>query len=75
MDDRVPGYTLQDRLSNLGYGIKCLSPRKIFRYLDHIQAGTVAAIGGYGTQHRRTTMYQETLKRLQLQQGMRPAKS
>ncbi|MCX4218930.1 MULTISPECIES: glycosyltransferase family 2 protein [Pseudomonas] len=75
MDDRVPGYTLQDRLSSLGYGIKCLSPRTIFRYLDHIQAGTVAAIGGYGTQHRRTTMYQETLKRLQLQRGMRPAKS
>ncbi|UQS14283.1 glycosyltransferase family 2 protein [Pseudomonas sp. HS6] len=75
MDDRVPGYTLQDRLSNLGYGIRFLSPRTIFRYLDHIQAGTVAAAGGYTKNHRRTTMYQQTLKRIQMQQGMRPAKS
>lgn len=69
MDDRVPGYTLQDRMVNLGYGIKCLSPRKIFRYLDHIQAGTVAAAGTYGENHRRTKMYQATLKRFQGQQA------
>ncbi|MDZ3825956.1 glycosyltransferase family 2 protein [Pseudomonas monsensis] len=65
MDDRVPGYTLQDRMVDLGYGIKFLSPRKIFSYLDHIQAGTVAAAGTYGKNHRRTKMYQATLKRLQ----------
>ncbi|MFW9080175.1 glycosyltransferase [Pseudomonas sp. P2757] len=70
MDDRVPGYTLQDRMISQGYGIKFLSHRKIFRYLDHIQAGTVAAAGTYGKNHRRTKMYQETLKRLQLERGM-----
>ena len=67
MDDRVPGYTLQDRMTSLGYGIKFLSPRKIFRYLDHIQAGTVAAAGTYGENHRRTKMYQATIKRFQVQ--------
>jgi hypothetical protein len=69
MDDLVPGYTLQDRMSSLGYGIKFLSPRKIFSYLDHIQAGTVAAAGTYGKNHRRTKMYQATLKRFQEQQA------
>jgi GT2 family glycosyltransferase len=69
MDDRVPGYTLQDRMSALGYGIKFLSPRKIFHYLDHIQSGTVAAAGTYGKDHRRTKMYQASLKRFQGQQA------
>jgi hypothetical protein len=69
MDEEVPGYTLQDRMVGLGYGVRFLSPRKIFRYLDHIQAGTVAAAGTYGKDHRRTKMYQQTLKRLQGQQA------
>ena len=64
MDDRVPGYTLQDRMIELGYVIESLSPRKIFSYLDHIQSGTVAAAGGYGETHRRTRMYNNILKRL-----------
>ena len=71
MDDRVPGYTLQDRMVSLGYGIKLLSPRKIFRYLDHIQAGTVAAAGTYGKNHRRTKMYQATIERFLGQRGKR----
>ncbi|AFY19401.1 glycosyltransferase family A protein [Pseudomonas sp. UW4] len=64
MDDRVPGYTLQDQMTELGYFVETLSPRKIFSYLDHIQAGTVAATGGYGKTHRRTKMYNNILKRL-----------
>jgi GT2 family glycosyltransferase len=64
MDERVPGYTLQDRMTELGYVIEMLSPRKIFSYLDHIQAGTVAAAGGYAKTHRRTKMYNNILKRL-----------
>lgn len=64
MDDRVPGYTLQDQMTALGYVVETLSPRKIFSYLDHIQAGTVAATGGYGKTHRRTKMYNNILKRL-----------
>jgi len=64
MDDRVPGYTLQDRMSALGYTVEFLSPRKIFSYLDHLQSGTVAAAGSYGAAHRRTKMYNTILKRL-----------
>lgn len=64
MDDRVPGYTLQDRMTALGYGVEMISPCKVFSYLDHIQAGTVSAAGGYGATHRRTRMYHNILKRL-----------
>lgn len=64
MDERVPGYTLQDRMTELGYVVEMLSPRKIFSYLDHIQAGTVAAAGGYDKTHRRTKMYNNILNRL-----------
>ncbi|WP_460157139.1 glycosyltransferase family 2 protein [Pseudomonas sp. S2_H10] len=63
IDDRVPGYELQDRVIGLGYKVVFLSPGKIFKYLDHVQAGTVAAAGGYGQGHRRTKMYQDILKR------------
>lgn len=63
IDDRVPGYELQDRVIGLGYKVVLLSPGKIFKYLDHVQAGTVAAAGGYGQGHRRTRMYQDVLKR------------
>jgi hypothetical protein len=61
MDSRVPGYELQDRMVALGYKIKFLSPRKIFQYLDHVQAGTVSASGGYDVNHRRTKMYKNML--------------
>ncbi|MHC8367307.1 glycosyltransferase [Pseudomonas sp. ZT5P21] len=69
MDDRVPGYTLQDRMTELGYVVEMLSARQIFSYLDHIQAGTVAAAGGYATTHRRTKMYNDILKRLNNDSG------
>jgi hypothetical protein len=69
MDDRVPGYTLQDRMTELGYAVEMLSPRKIFSYLDHIQSGTVAAAGGYESTHRRTKMYNNILKRLNKETG------
>ncbi|WAH55734.1 glycosyltransferase [Pseudomonas silvicola] len=64
MDDRVPGYTLQDRMVEAGLAVASISPRRLFRYLDHIQAGTVAACGGYAQGHRRTRMYDHALARL-----------
>lgn len=64
MNDRIPGYELQDRLLASGYKVSLISPRKMFAYLDHVQAGTVSAIGGYGKQHRRVKAYQETLERV-----------
>lgn len=64
MDDRVPGYTLQDRMLELGYQISLVSPGRLFKYLDHVQAGTVAAAGGYAANHRRTRMYNRALAQL-----------
>jgi GT2 family glycosyltransferase len=63
IDDRVPGYELQDRMLQLGHKVEFLSPGKVFSYLDHVQAGTVAAAGGYAGNHRRTRMYRNMLKR------------
>ena len=59
MDSRNPGYELQDRMAALNYKIGLISPRKIFRYLDHIQSGTVSAMGGYSNNHRRVKMYHQ----------------
>ncbi len=63
MDEEVPGYTLQDRMVEAGFAIKTLSPRRLFKYLDHIQGGTVSARGGYAQGHRRTRMYEDMLAR------------
>ncbi|MGV8920058.1 MAG: glycosyltransferase [Pseudomonas sp.] len=59
MDNRNPGYELQERMVALGYKVKVLSPRKMFRYLDHVQSGTVSAQGGYAKDHRRVQMYKQ----------------
>lgn len=64
MADRTPGYEMQDRLTALGYKIVYIPPRKMFRYLDHVQSGTVAAAGTYGMGHRRTRAYQAMLKKI-----------
>ena len=63
MNERVPGYEAQDQLLAQGYRVSYLSPRRIFKYLEHIQAGTVAAAGTYGKQHRRTKTYQTILSK------------
>ncbi|MEO8643967.1 glycosyltransferase [Pseudomonas sp.] len=59
MDGRNPGYELQDRMAALNYTVKFITPRKIFSYLDHIQSGTVSAMGGYSASHRRVKMYNQ----------------
>lgn len=64
MDEQVPGYTLQDRLLSLGYSIAEIPARRLFKYLDHIQSGTVAACGGYKAGHRRNRMYDKAITRL-----------
>jgi len=57
MSSGNPGYELQDRMTELGYRVECIAPRQLFRYLDHIQSGTVAATGGFARNHRRVKMY------------------
>lgn len=66
MDERNPGYELQDRMAALNYKIVFLSPQKIFRYLDHIQSGTVSAMGGYAKNHRRVKAYNQLTGERQL---------
>jgi GT2 family glycosyltransferase len=63
MDDMIPSYAIQDRLPATGRKIALIPARRMFRYLDHIEAGTVAASGSYGDQHRRTKKYQALLER------------
>ena len=53
MDDRIPGYQLQDMLRAEGYQIATIAPRTIFKYLDHVEAGTVSLREGYGPSHKR----------------------
>ncbi|TFF06778.1 glycosyltransferase [Pseudomonas sp. BCA14] len=62
MDKRNPGYELQDRMTAQGYQVRFISPRTMFRYLDHIQSGTVSAMGGYARNHRRVRMYEHITK-------------
>jgi hypothetical protein len=61
MNERIPGYEAQDQMTALGYRMELLSPNRIFRYLEHIQSGTVAAAGTYGKNHRRTKTYKAAL--------------
>ena len=58
LDDRNPGYELQDRLQHMGYSIKCIPTSRIFRHVEHLQSGTVAALGGYSNRHRRVQAYE-----------------
>jgi len=64
MADRNPGYEMQDRLVAQGYRIEHLSSKKMFRYLDHIQSGTVAESGRYHKGHRRVKAYQAIMESL-----------
>jgi len=63
MNDELPGYAAQAQMLALGYRTNALAPRRIFKYLEHIQSGTVAASGNYGQQHRRTKAYQRVLRK------------
>ena len=63
MSERIPGYEAQDVLLAAGYRRHLVSARSIFRHLDHIEAGTVSANGGYRDGHRRTKKYQRMIVR------------
>ncbi|MGE8064462.1 glycosyltransferase family 2 protein [Pseudomonas sp. NPDC089569] len=66
MDGQNPGYGLQDRMTALGYQVGFISPRKMFSYLDHIQSGTVSAMGGYSRKHRRVKVYEQITREIPL---------
>lgn len=65
MEDRIPGYALQDQLAAQGYQIKRISPMWLFAFLDHVEAGTVGLVAGYDATNRRAKRKQSILKKLE----------
>jgi GT2 family glycosyltransferase len=65
MADRIPGYELQDRLKSDGYQFKLLSPMKLFKFLDHVEAGTVGLRLSYSEMNRRVKRKNSILKKLE----------
>lgn len=61
MAERIPGYEAQDFLLEAGYRRQLFSCGRVFRHLDHIEAGTVSAIGGYDEGHRRLKRYRQMI--------------
>ena len=64
MVERIPGYEMQDQLPKLGYQFVTIPPREMFKYLDHIEAGTVSMVNALGSNHKRVKNYQAILKKV-----------
>lgn len=62
MTHRIPGYELQDLFKSQGYRIELVSPKKLFKYLDHVEAGTVGLVSGYSADNRRAIRKQNLLQ-------------
>ena len=56
MGNANPSYVMQDRAIDAGYAIRKLSPRQVFRYLDHVESGTVSG-SGHNNRLRRIENY------------------
>jgi GT2 family glycosyltransferase len=65
MANRVPGYALQDKLKLDGYKLKVISPMKLFKFLDHVEAGTVGLRASYSDMNRRIKRKKSILKKLE----------
>lgn len=63
MENMVPGYAMQDRLSQLGYELVAVPPKVMFSGLDHIDKGTASARDGVRINFRKAGKYQEKLGR------------
>lgn len=64
MGSRIPGYEIQDFFKQNGYAISLISPMKLFKYLDHVEAGTVGLVSGYTDMNRRTKRKKSILQKL-----------
>lgn len=64
MENRIPGYELQDQLKSTGYKIKTVSPARLFKFLDHVEAGTVGLRAGYSDLNRRTKRKKTILQKV-----------
>lgn len=65
MENRIPGYALQDKLKQDGYKLKIVSPMKLFKFLDHIEAGTVGLRALYNDMNRRVKRKKSILKKFE----------
>jgi GT2 family glycosyltransferase len=64
MNDRIPGYELQDFFISKNYEVKKVSPMKLFKFLDHVEAGTVGVVSGYSENNRRSRRKKSILNQL-----------
>ena len=64
LNDILPSYGAQDELLKVGYKLAQIPSRKIFSYLDHMEAGTIAAQGGYSNDHQRAKKYKSLLAKM-----------
>lgn len=65
MGNRIPGYELQDKLIGLGYKVVTIPARVMFRYVDHVEAGTKALRKNYGDKNRRVKRKKSLLKSIE----------
>lgn len=65
MENRIPGYALQDKLKQDGYKLKVVSPMKLFKFLDHVEAGTVGLRALYSDMNRRVKRKKSILKKFE----------
>lgn len=65
MQNRIPGYALQDIALETGRKIKHISAMQLFKYLDHAEAGTVGLVAGYDDMNRRVKRKLALLKKYQ----------
>lgn len=65
MQNRIPGYALQDIALETGHKIKHISAMRLFKYLDHVEAGTVGLVAGYDDMNRRVKRKLALLKKYQ----------
>ncbi len=65
MQNRIPGYALQDIALETGRSIEHISAMQLFKYLDHVEAGTVGLVAGYDDMNRRIKRKLELLKKYQ----------
>ncbi len=69
MVERIPGYEIQDQLRTLGYDFIGIAPRKMFKYLDHIEAGTVSLVQGLDANHKRVKNKQAIIQKNMIEKG------
>ena len=64
MQQRIPGYELQDLFNAQGYDLVTIPASKLFKFLDHVEAGTVGLNKGYNDLNRRVKHKTQILKKL-----------